>query len=375
MALCIPTAGSAHLQVMDQTKLHTKLIDNLSTALLVLDLDLRLVLINSAAQALLELSESRALGSHFAELFPGALGFVQTGEHGSLPDSPFTHRGITLSIGGGHEISVDCTVTPLIDSERAVEGVIVEIHPIDRVLRINREEGLIASQESARALMRGLAHEIKNPLGGLRGAAQLLARELPDPALEEYTRIIIAESDRLRNLVDRMLGPHQQPQMAQLNVHEILEHARALLQVEVAGEVEFTRDYDPSLPDLTGDRSQLIQAVLNIVRNAVEATAHLETGRRVDIRTRAQRQFTIGTRRHRLVCRIDVIDNGPGIAEALRDSLFVPMVSGRSQGSGLGLAISQSIISRHRGLIEFRSEPGRTEFTIYLPMDCEDAES
>ena len=360
---------------MNQETLHNQLIDNLSTALLLLSPDLRLAFINSSAQALLALSETRTLGSSLADLFPEQLEMIQLGESDELPESPFTSRGLTLTTVAGHQVVVDCTVTPLLNSTREVEGLIMELHPVERVLRLNREEGLIASQESARALMRGLAHEIKNPLGGLRGAAQLLARELPDPALEEYTKIIIAESDRLRDLVDRMLGPHQKLQVASMNIHQVLEHIRTLLQAEVGNSVEFLRDYDPSLPDLKGDRSQLIQAILNIVRNAVQATESLDSNRTVMMRTRVQRQFTIGARRYRLVCRIDVVDNGPGIADALRESLFVPMVSGTPQGSGLGLAISQSIVNRHQGLIEFRSEPGNTEFSIYIPLDIEHAEN
>jgi two-component system nitrogen regulation sensor histidine kinase GlnL len=248
------------------------------------------------------------------------------------------------------------------------------MHPVDRIRRINREEGFINSAETTQALIRGLAHEIKNPLGGLRGAAQLLEKELPEPALEEYTRIIIEESDRLRALVDRMLGPHQQPKLASLNVHEVLEHIRMLLQAEAGEDVAFERDYDPSLPQMLGDRSQLIQAILNIVRNAVQATRQNEGDRIITLRTRAQRQFTIGPRRHRLVARIDIADNGPGIDAEIRDSIFFPMVSGRPEGSGLGLAISQAIISRHKGLIECQSEPGNTEFSIYLPLESDHAQ-
>ena len=370
-----PSQCEISVQDMVQTQRYAQMVDNLSTAVLLLGRDLRLSFINSAAQALLELSESRYTDARLDELFPGQLEFEQLMDPDKLPDHPFTNRSIDLTTGSGHELVVDCTVSPMMTDDRQIEGLIIELHPVDRILRINREEGLIASQESTRALIRGLAHEIKNPLGGLRGAAQLLARELPDPALEEYTRIIIEESDRLRDLVDRMLGPHRQPQLASLNIHEVLEHIRALLQAEVGSSVQFERDYDPSLPDLQGDRSQLIQAILNIVRNAVQATASQETERRITLRSRVQRQFTIGTRNYRLVCRIDVIDNGPGVAEDIRDALFMPMVSSRPDGSGLGLAISQSIINRHRGLIEFRSEAGHTEFSIFIPLDLEHAES
>jgi two-component system nitrogen regulation sensor histidine kinase GlnL len=353
----------------------SQLIDNLSTALLVFDGDLSLSFISPSAQAMLELSESRGLGCPLADLFPAQPELMHLDSAGSLPDHAYTHRGITLGTGSGQEIIADCTISPLLNDQRDAVGLIFEIHPVDRILRINRDEGLIASQQNARALMRGLAHEIKNPLGGLRGAAQLLARELPDPALEEYTNIIIEEADRLRDLVDRMLGPHREPQLVSLNIHEILEHICSLLQAEVGDRTVFQRDYDPSLPDLRGDRSQLIQATLNIVRNAVQATDLLAGERTIVLRTRVQRQFTIGTHCHRLVCRLDIVDNGPGIDEDIRHYLFTPMVSGRPDGTGLGLAISQSIISRHQGLIKFQSEPGHTEFTIYLPLDTEHAKS
>ncbi|MEE4661206.1 MAG: nitrogen regulation protein NR(II) [Halieaceae bacterium] len=358
---------------MTDNSLPAQVLDNLTTAVLVLDTSLRLELISPAAQALLELSENRGLGERIDTLFNGQLDFIWTSHQEEPPQGPYTNRGLSLEASSGDSIIVDCTVSPMMDGEREHRALIVELHPVDRIRRISREEGILTSQENTQALIRGLAHEIKNPLGGLRGAAQLLARELPDPALEEYTRIIIEESDRLRSLVDRLLSPHQQPRLSEINIHEVLEHIRTLEQAETVGEVRFVRDYDPSLPSLRGDRSQLIQAVLNIVRNAIQATADIEGERVITLRTRAQRQFTIGTRRYRLVIRVDVVDNGPGIAPELRDSLFIPMVSGRPDGSGLGLSISQSIINRHGGLIECRSEPGKTEFNLYLPLDINHA--
>src|SRR5690606_3605786 len=251
-----------------------------------------------------------------------------------------------------------------------------EIQPINRLLRINREEMLAASHDTTRTLVRGMAHEIKNPLGGIRGAAQLLARELPDSSLLEYTNIIIDEADRLRNLVDRMLGPNQLPQFRMLNIHEALERVTAIIHAESNDAVSLTRDYDPSIPDMMGDKELLIQAFLNIARNAMQAL--LEAGM-VDggicLRTRIQRQFTIGRRHHPLVCRIDIIDNGPGIPTDMIENIFYPMISGRADGSGLGLTISQHLIHQHHGLIECQSEPGNTRFTLYLPMDVHHAEA
>jgi two-component system nitrogen regulation sensor histidine kinase GlnL len=352
---------------MGQADFYKQLLENLSTSVLVLDADLRVIFISPAAQALLELSASRSCGSRLDELLP---------QHPLLPDpldapreSAYTNRSLGLKLASGHEITVDCTVTPSSQPGSGDSQLILELHPVDRIMRINREEGLISSQENTRAMIRGLAHEIKNPLGGVRGAAQLLARELPDPALEEYTRIIIEESDRLRDLVDRLLGPHQKPRLTRLNIHEILEHVRMLLQAETKSDVTFIRDYDPSVPDLLGDRSQLIQAILNIVSNAVRATLDNADRRIITLRSRVQRQFTIGALRHRLVCRIEISDNGCGIPAELQDSIFIPMVSGRPEGTGLGLAISQSIISQHQGLIECQSKPGHTVFTLYIPLE------
>ncbi len=221
-------------------------------------------------------------------------------------------------------------------------------------------------------MIRGLAHEIKNPLGGLRGAAQLLARELPSEDLADYTNIIIEEADRLRNLVDNMLGPNTNPRMEPTNIHEVLERVRHLVEAEGLGNIRVLRDYDPSIPELIGDREQLIQATLNIVRNAMQALqqhGYSVENPQITLRTRALRQFTIGSHRYRLVCRVDVIDNGPGIPESVREAIFLPMVSGRPEGTGLGLSISQSIINRHRGLIECVSEPGSTVFTLNIPLE------
>ena len=221
-------------------------------------------------------------------------------------------------------------------------------------------------------MIRGLAHEIKNPLGGVRGAAQLLARELPNEELTEYTNIIIREADRLRDLVDRLLGPHRELDSRELNVHEVLEHVHSLISAETNNQITLIRDYDPSIPEILGDRSQLIQAVLNIVRNALQAAPAIDECV-ITLRSRALRQFTIGSTRHRLVCRIDIEDNGPGVPSDMLQSIFMPMVTGRPEGTGLGLTIAQSIIARHGGMLECTSKPGCTRFTLYLPMEMNHA--
>ena len=222
-----------------------------------------------------------------------------------------------------------------------------------------------------RSLVRGLAHEIKNPLGGLRGAAQLLERQLPSEELKEFTQVIIGEADRLQNLLDRMLGPNTPPNMRMINIHSVLERVRTLVEAENASlpGIELERDYDPSIPDVYGDAEQLIQVVLNLVRNAIQA---LGQEGRIVLRTRTQRQVTLGQKVHRLVLRVDIVDNGPGIPEPLQNDIFYPMVTGRADGTGLGLPIAQSVINHHGGLIECASRPGETVFTIYLPLENHD---
>jgi two-component system nitrogen regulation sensor histidine kinase GlnL len=215
-------------------------------------------------------------------------------------------------------------------------------------------------------LVRGLAHEIKNPLGGLRGAAQLLDMELSDPELKEYTQIIIAESDRLQGLMDKMLGPNKPPQKSPLNIHEVLERIRTLVQAESTGNIVIHADYDPSIPDIIADKNQLIQALLNIVRNAVQA---INKQGLIMFKTRIHRQMTIGRKRYRLTLRIDIMDNGPGIEPDMMHQIFYPMITGRAEGTGLGLSIAQSLINHHNGLIECTSEPGNTVFSIYLPLE------
>jgi two-component system nitrogen regulation sensor histidine kinase GlnL len=243
---------------------------------------------------------------------------------------------------------------------------LLEFFAQDRHLRITREGQLVAQQQVSREVVRGLAHEIKNPLGGLRGAAQLLERELKDDTLKDYTRIIIGEADRLQKLVDRLLGPNKPPQLTTINLHEPLEHVRQLIEAELSDEITVTRDYDPSIPEFNADRELLIQAFLNILRNAVQAVG--DEGR-IQLRTRARRRHTLGGRMHRLVAQVDIIDNGAGIPPALQEQIFYPLVTTRPEGTGLGLPIAQHLIHSHGGLIECQSRPGETMFSIYLPLE------
>lgn len=352
--------------------LHTRILDNLKTAILLVESDLTVGYINTAAEALLEISGSRMLGEPITSLFREQDEDTVAGLREAIrAGSAFTKRETLLTLPMGQQITVDYAVTPVMEDGDRI-SLVLELQPLDRMLRISREEGILSFQQSTRVLVRGLAHEIKNPLGGLRGAAQLLARELPNSALRDYTNIIIEEADRLRKLVDQMLGPHKAPDKKPLNIHEAIERVRQLLEAETHGAIEFVRDYDPSIPDLLGDKEQLIQAVLNIVRNAVEAINGMAAPPDkpiIVLRTRTLRQFTIGTQRYRLVAKVDIGDNGPGIPPELLETIFLPMVSGRSDGTGLGLSISQSIINRHNGLIECVSAPGNTLFSLYIPLE------
>jgi len=231
---------------------------------------------------------------------------------------------------------------------------------------ISRDESEWQAQATLKEIMKGVAHEVKNPLGGIRGAAQLLSGELANPNLQEYTDIIISEVDRLHTLVDRMLGPRERLESEPTNIHEVTEHVRQLIEAEAKGELAIERDYDPSLPDFLADAGQLTQAVLNLVRNARQACGDAGL---ITLRTRVLRQFTVGGSRHKLVCALQVNDDGPGVPEDLLPRLFLPMVTGNAKGTGLGLSIAQRIANQHGGLIQVRSSPGDTCFTMLIPME------
>jgi two-component system nitrogen regulation sensor histidine kinase GlnL len=244
-------------------------------------------------------------------------------------------------------------------------GVIVELLQIDKHLRFTKEEQLFAQQNTNRMLVRGLAHEIKNPLGGLRGAAQLLHDELTLPELKEYTQIIISESDRMQELMDKMLGPNTPPKKEVLNIHEILNRVRQLVQSENS-HISFQQDYDPSIPLINADRNMLIQAFLNIVKNATQA---IMTQGQIILVTRICRQLTVGRHRYKLVIKASVIDNGIGIDPDMINQIFYPMITSRADGTGLGLPIAQSLINQHNGIIECTSIPEKTTFSIYIPVE------
>jgi two-component system nitrogen regulation sensor histidine kinase GlnL len=224
---------------------------------------------------------------------------------------------------------------------------------------------MLDQTQANRLLLRNLAHEIKNPLGGIRGAAQLLEQELEKPSLREYTQVVIQEADRLRSLMEKLLVPQNAPHFSALNIHEVLERVRSLVLAEMPKELVIQRDFDTSLPPLLGDKEQMIQVVLNIVRNAAQAMKGHGT---IVMRTRIARQVTLIKKRHRLAIMLQIIDDGPGVPTHLCDKIFYPLVSGRPDGHGLGLTLAQDFVSQHQGTIEFDSEPGRTCFTVMLPL-------
>ena len=249
--------------------------------------------------------------------------------------------------------------------------VLVELLPLEQQARIEREDRLIDQAQANKELIRNLAHEIKNPLGGIRGAAQLLQMEVAGRDLVEYTQVIVHEADRLQLLVDRLLAPHRRPHVVgDVNIHEVCERVRSLVLAEFPRGLKVVRDYDISIPDIRGDREQLIQAVLNIVHNAAHALSErVESGdAQIVLKTRINRQVTFGKNRYRLALELHVIDNGPGVPEEIKDRLFFPLVSGRDGGSGLGLNLAQTFVQQHHGLIECDSEPGRTDFKIVIPL-------
>jgi two-component system nitrogen regulation sensor histidine kinase GlnL len=339
-------------------------LDALTMAVICLDHRLRVTALNSACESLFGVSHRHALNLPLNEGVPHFSPHLNRLSDALSAGTGFIDRELSLQKFGDAAITVDCTVTPMMVAGKP--GLLIEVLPLDRQLRISRDELLLAQHQASRELIRGLAHEIKNPLGGIRGSAQLLEREFPDSAHREYTQVIIREVDRLQNLVNRMLGPNRLPQKAPLNIHEVLEHVRQLVQAEAPPDIVFLRDYDPSIPDIIADREQLIQALLNVVRNALQAVG---SDGNIVLRTRTKRQVTIGGTRHRLVIQIDIEDDGAGIPATLIEKIFYPMITTRAEGTGLGLPIAQYLIHSHGGLIECRSRPGCTVFTFYLPLE------
>lgn len=337
-------------------------LDFLATAVMLLDSNLRVQYANPAAESLFEFSGRNILGSPVARVFQDGGRLMRAIDQALEEGVTRIEHDLPLGTPGHGKLHLSASVTPL-----ELEGIrmLLEFQPIDQQLRIAREERMLDQSQATRTLIRNLAHEIKNPLGGIRGAAQLLERELESPALKEYTQVITQEAGRLQSLMDRMLTPHRLPQPAQINIHEVLERVRAVVLAENHEGLSILQDYDVSLPTLFADKEQLIQAALNVVRNAAQALG----GRgRIILRTRVARQVTLAKRRHRHAIQVQIVDNGPGVPETIRDRIFDPLVSGREGGHGLGLTLAQAFVNQHGGIIEYESVPGNTCFTLLLPL-------
>ena len=341
-------------------------LELLTTAVLLLDEELHVTYANPAAETLLAQGRKHLIGARLDRALPGNEAFMHRIEQSLAADEGFNENELTLDVGGVAR-HLHCVISPV---EAGESRLLLELRELEQQLKIAREAKILEQQEANRQLIRNLAHEIKNPLGGIRGAAQLLDRELEDPDQREFTQVIVKEADRLQSLMNRMLVPSRLPRLELVNIHEVTERVRTLLLAEFPEALSVKRDYDASLPDLYGDKEQLIQAILNVARNAAQATA----GRgEIRLVTRIARQVTIARSRHRHVIAVTIEDDGPGVPAQLAERIFFPLVSGREGGSGLGLSLAQTYVSQHQGLIEFESVPGRTRFTILLPVRTRDA--
>ena len=342
-------------------------LDLLSLLVAVLHTDGSVLYANAALEQQLGMSRRTLEGTDFPQFFTDPA-LLQTALAGTSSND-FAALRYEASLKRLHQdpVPVHVNVAP---TETRGE-VLVELWPLEQQVRQDREERLLEQAQAHKELIRNLAHEIKNPLGGIRGAAQLLEMELQSPELAEYTQVIVHEADRLQSLVDRLLAPHRHPhQVGDVNIHEVCERVRSLILVEYPHGLRVQRDYDTSIPEFRGDRAQLIQALLNIVQNSAQAlTDRIAQGDAcITLRTRVARQVTFGRQRYRLALELHVIDNGPGVPDAIRDRIFYPLVSGRDGGSGLGLTLAQTFVQQHHGMIECESAPGRTDFRILIPL-------
>jgi len=329
-----------------------------------LDANLLIVGLNPAAENILGISARRARGESLLRLvddepeFRDILGRVlHTG------DNYANEMRLGPTEVHAEERIVDCRVSPI---KCGTGALLIEMTDVTRRNRISRENALLIQHGAGRQMIRQLAHEIKNPLGGIRGAAQLLERQLADPEQREYTAVVISETDRLASLVDTLLGPGGPSNKVPVNVHELLEYVVRIIEAEDKKTLTIVRDYDPGLPLIDLDRDQMVQAFLNLMRNAATA---LEGQGSITLRSRAVMNYTIGDIRHPVVASIEIEDDGPGIPDELQDSIFYPLVTSRPDGTGLGLPAAQELLSRHGGLIEFESRPGRTVFAVRIPLD------
>ncbi len=366
----VPVPASVFLLAPEPLLRHLQALDGLSLLVTVLDGQGRVQFANAALEDALGMSRRHVQGLDFAAFFtdPALLS-------GALPASQRSGAAVlrfeaVLRCMHQAPLTVHASVSAW---EQGGGEVLVELWPLELHTRQQREERLREEAQAHKELVRNLAHEIKNPLGGIRGAAQLLQMELQAQLeLADYTAVIVHEADRLQSLVDRLLAPHRYPQrLGDVNIHEVCERVRSLVMLEYPKGLAIVQDYDTSIPELRGDRAQLIQAVLNLVQNAAQALAARRAAGDacITLRTRVARQVTLGRgERHRLALQLHVIDNGPGVPDAICEQIFHPLVSGRDGGTGLGLSLAQTFAQRHHGLIECESIPGRTDFCLWIPL-------
>lgn len=344
------------------------IFENIQTAILVLDDQLRVTRVNQAFEASFGASARRICGAKISTVFGDDSELVKSFRQALDQQQPLIQHHIDLPLVGNNSARMHCLITPVIESQKT--NLLAEFHPSYTREPMFQEEDVFARQQANQLMLRGLAHEIKNPLGGLRGAAQLLSDGPSEEERKEFTQIVIDEVDRLTALVNRMLSPSVTLKRKTTNIHEIIERVLALTVQNLPATVQLERDYDPSIPLLFSDEGQLIQIILNLVRNAVQAISEGEVREgKIVIRTRITGRLTIGLKKHRQLAQIEIFDNGPGIPEDFQKQVFLPLVSGRAEGSGLGLSIAQSLITPLGGLIKFTSNPGNTVFTVLLPIE------
>ena len=342
-------------------------MEALASAIIIFDKNNNIEYMNPSAETLFEVSRNNAAGNNIKTFFDDSDFFKRTLAKAKKQQSSYREHEYFIKTKQNKTICVSFTTTPFANKD---ESFIIEFLQIDQQLKIAKEERMFIQQQANSELLRNLAHEVRNPLGGLRGAAQLLEQELGEESLKEYTQIIINEADRLQNLMNRMLTPHQMPVYKKTNIHEILERVRSLILSEFSSDITFIRDYDVSLPEFIVDREKLIQAILNIARNGAQAMKlNSQDSMQLSFITRAERQIVFRKKKHATAIRIDIIDNGPGIKNELIDKIFFPLVTGNDNGSGLGLSLAQNLISLHQGMIDCHSVPGKTVFSIILPIE------
>lgn len=346
-------------------------LDLLASAVIILDDDNRIVYVNPAAEHLLESSVKALSHLRFTEIFLNAEPMNAVFRQAIENQFADWRQDLTLERTGRDPLHVHCIVSAL---DKPGMAIMIELRENVQQLKLDREERLLDQSQANKELIRNLAHEIKNPLGGIRGAAQLLELELPErhlKELREYTQVIVKEADRLQTLVDRLLAPHRRPHIVgDVNIHEVFERVRSLIMAEFPNGLTIKRDYDLSVPEFRGDKEQLIQAVLNIAHNAAQALApRIAAGdAQLVLQTRIARQVTLAKVRYRLALDLHIIDNGPGIPSEIQERIFYPLVSGREGGSGLGLTLAQTFVQQHMGVIECASRPGCTDFRILIPL-------